>query len=101
MSYHNILGRIAEDVPQILINREPLRHMTFDVELLGDCDVIVKELCKKLGGKWTSILDGTEVPPVERDLYTALIEDRGTDLQPLNSDGEGNIALEPHVSIHI
>lgn len=32
-------------VPQILINREPLRHMVFDVELLGDCDVIVNQLC--------------------------------------------------------
>ena len=33
---------------QILINREPLPHMNFDVELLGDCDVIVSQLCAKL-----------------------------------------------------
>ena len=36
---------------QILINREPLPHLNFDVELLGDCDVIVSELCSRLG--WT------------------------------------------------
>lgn len=38
---------IPSEIPQILINREPLSHMTFDVELLGDCDVIVQELCHR------------------------------------------------------
>ena len=42
-------------MPHILINREPLKHLTFDVELLGDCDVIVQELCLRLGDGWTSI----------------------------------------------
>lgn len=42
-SFH--LGALPNHVPQILINREPLRHMVFDVELLGDCDVIVNQLC--------------------------------------------------------
>lgn len=42
------LGSLPEDVPQILINREPLKHLNFDVELLGDCDTIVEELCKNL-----------------------------------------------------
>ncbi|CAL4150049.1 unnamed protein product, partial [Meganyctiphanes norvegica] len=45
-------------VPQVLINREPLRHLTFDVELLGDCDVIVKELCHRLGSSWSSLAGG-------------------------------------------
>ena len=36
----------------MLINREPLKHLTFDVELLGDCDVIIGELCKRLGCDW-------------------------------------------------
>ena len=38
-------GALPNNVPQILINREPLRHMVFDVELLGDCDIIVNQLC--------------------------------------------------------
>jgi NAD-dependent deacetylase sirtuin 1 len=42
-----IPSSIPEDVPQILINREPLNHLTFDVELLGDCDIIVKQLCER------------------------------------------------------
>ncbi|KPM04441.1 NAD-dependent protein deacetylase sirtuin-1-like protein [Sarcoptes scabiei] len=42
-----IPNSIPETVPQILINREPLKHFNFDVELLGDCDVVVKHLCKR------------------------------------------------------
>ena len=59
-------GHVPPEVPQILINREPLRHMTFDVELLGDCDVIISELCQRLGGDWNSLLDGSEIPGLER-----------------------------------
>lgn len=44
-----IPSSIPPEVPQILINRESLKHVTFDVELLGDCDVIIKELCNRLG----------------------------------------------------
>ena len=35
-------------VPQILINRERLPHKSFDIELLGNCDIIVNELCLRL-----------------------------------------------------
>ncbi|ESN98798.1 hypothetical protein HELRODRAFT_66888, partial [Helobdella robusta] len=35
---------LPSHVPQILINRESLSHMNFDVELLGDCDLIVQQL---------------------------------------------------------
>lgn len=51
-----IPSSIPADVPQILINREPLKHVTFDVELLGDCDVIIHELCHRLG--WEVTPDG-------------------------------------------
>ncbi|OON23693.1 transcriptional regulator, Sir2 family [Opisthorchis viverrini] len=44
----HIPNSIPESVPQILINREPLINHDFDVELLGDCDVIVNELCLHL-----------------------------------------------------
>jgi NAD-dependent SIR2 family protein deacetylase len=35
-------------IPQILINRERLPHKSFDIELLGNCDIIIKELCLRL-----------------------------------------------------
>ncbi|CAH3034858.1 unnamed protein product, partial [Porites lobata] len=61
-----IPSHLPPEVPQILINREPLRHMTFDVELLGDCDVIITELCQRLGGAWNNLLEGVEIPDLER-----------------------------------
>ena len=39
---------LPSHVPQILINRERLSHKTFDIELLGNCDVIINELCLRL-----------------------------------------------------
>ncbi|XP_069836497.1 NAD-dependent protein deacetylase sirtuin-1 [Dendropsophus ebraccatus] len=50
-----IPSSIPHEVPQILINREPLPHLHFDIELLGDCDVIINELCQTLGGKYTEL----------------------------------------------
>jgi NAD+-dependent protein deacetylase sirtuin 1 len=35
---------LQSHVPQILINREPLSHMNFDINLFGDSDVIVNHL---------------------------------------------------------
>ena len=47
-----IPSSISPEVPQILINREPLSHLTPDVELLGDCDGIINQICLKLGDGW-------------------------------------------------
>lgn len=49
-----IPSSLPSGIPQILINREPLPHCTFDVELLGDCDTIVNQLCLELGEGWES-----------------------------------------------
>ncbi|CAB0045260.1 unnamed protein product [Trichogramma brassicae] len=46
---------IPASVPQILINRESLQHLQFDVELLGDGDVIVNELCHMLGDNFKEV----------------------------------------------
>ncbi|XP_023365392.1 NAD-dependent protein deacetylase sirtuin-1 isoform X3 [Otolemur garnettii] len=65
-----IPSSIPHEVPQILINREPLPHLHFDVELLGDCDVIINELCHRLGGEYAKLCcnpvklsEITEKPP--------------------------------------
>ncbi|EKX46698.1 hypothetical protein GUITHDRAFT_40776, partial [Guillardia theta CCMP2712] len=45
-----ILGEVEASVPAILINREVVGAPNqFDVELLGDCDAVVGELCCMLG----------------------------------------------------
>lgn len=36
-------------IPQIYISRTPVKHHNFDIDLLGDCDVVVTELCKRAG----------------------------------------------------
>merc|ERR1712008_225003 len=53
-----IPSSLPENVPQILINREPLPHCTFDVELLGDCDTIVNQICLMLGEGWERPVHG-------------------------------------------
>ncbi|KAJ0067254.1 hypothetical protein NL108_015116, partial [Boleophthalmus pectinirostris] len=65
-----IPNSIPHEVPQVLINREQLPHLNFDVELLGDCDVIINELCHRLGGDFeqlcfsaTRLAEITEKPP--------------------------------------
>jgi len=63
-----IPSSIPKHIPQVLINRERLAHMTFDVELLGDCDVIINQLCHMLEGDWSPgihkpILEQTQVIP--------------------------------------
>lgn len=40
-----IPSSLPPSVPQILINREQLDNFGFDVELLGDSDVIINQLC--------------------------------------------------------
>ncbi|KAG0300942.1 NAD-dependent histone deacetylase sir2 [Dissophora globulifera] len=45
----DIMHQLPKGTPQILINRTPITHMEFDVQLLGNCDTIVAELCRMSG----------------------------------------------------
>ena len=78
-----IPSAISPSVPQVLINREPLNHMNFDVELLGDCDIIVQELCNRLGSSWTGICNSSnqlhQVPFSEDSVSSALLRPRPID----------------------
>lgn len=40
---------LPSNIPQMYISREPVKHVEFDIDLLGDCDVIVAELCRRAG----------------------------------------------------
>ena len=68
-----IPSSIAPEIPQILINREPLSHLTPDVELLGDCDGIINQICLMLGDEWkepvhrNSLSESQELLPDESD----------------------------------
>ncbi|KAI0966175.1 DHS-like NAD/FAD-binding domain-containing protein [Xylaria arbuscula] len=49
-------------IPQIYISRTPVTHINFDIDLLGDCDVVVAELCRRAG--WD--LNHPMVPPQQK-----------------------------------
>jgi len=49
MPVSEIVGWLPAHVPQIYISREPVGHVNFDIDLLGDCDDVVVELCRRLG----------------------------------------------------
>ncbi|XP_065355695.1 NAD-dependent histone deacetylase sirtuin-1 [Calliphora vicina] len=63
-----IPSSIPNNVPQILINREQLHHLEFDVELLGDGDVIINQICHRLGEDWKDICFNEEVLKESKDL---------------------------------
>ena len=44
-----VVGFLPRETPQVYISRESCAHVDFDVDLLGDCDVVVAELCRRLG----------------------------------------------------
>ncbi|RCK63646.1 NAD-dependent protein deacetylase HST1 [Candida viswanathii] len=49
----DIVDKVPEKVPQILINRDPIGHCCFDVSLLGYCDEVVSYIANKLGDEWS------------------------------------------------
>ncbi|KAI9761377.1 MAG: hypothetical protein M4579_001027 [Chaenotheca gracillima] len=57
-----VVGFLPPDIPQVYISRTPVSHVNFDVDMLGDCDVVVAELCRKAG--WT--LDHEMIPKDQR-----------------------------------
>ncbi|KAF2771657.1 SIR2-domain-containing protein [Teratosphaeria nubilosa] len=40
---------LPHKVPHIYISREPVTHINFDIQLIGDCDHVVFELCRRAG----------------------------------------------------
>ncbi|KAH0544958.1 hypothetical protein FGG08_000884 [Glutinoglossum americanum] len=43
-----VIGYLPSNVPQMYISRTPVNHINFDLDFLGDCDVVVAELCRRL-----------------------------------------------------
>ncbi|KAJ5777986.1 hypothetical protein N7520_001232 [Penicillium odoratum] len=62
-------GVLPRHVPQIYISRTPVSHTEFDIDLLGDCDVVVSELCRRAGWNLQHHMipadEKVEITPVE------------------------------------
>ncbi|KAH8666341.1 DHS-like NAD/FAD-binding domain-containing protein [Xylariales sp. PMI_506] len=57
-----VVPYLPPHIPQIYISRTPVGHINFDIDLLGDCDVVVSELCRRAG--WD--LDHEMIPPNQK-----------------------------------
>ncbi|KAF9077935.1 DHS-like NAD/FAD-binding domain-containing protein [Rhodocollybia butyracea] len=59
----DILSHLPHSVPQILINKTPVRHINPDIVLLGNADDIVVQLCTELGWDLPPPALSTTPPP--------------------------------------
>ncbi|KAK5987838.1 NAD-dependent protein deacetylase hst1 [Cladobotryum mycophilum] len=57
-----IVSWLPPHIPQIYVSRQSVTHINFDIDLLGDCDVVVTELCRRL--KWPFVHE--MVPPNQK-----------------------------------
>lgn len=48
----DIVDKVPQHVPQILINKDAIHHCNFDVSFLGYCDDAAAYLCNQLGEGW-------------------------------------------------
>lgn len=75
----DIVDKVPAEVPQILINRDPIHHCNFDVSMLGHCDDVVSYLCDKLGEEWA--IDHESYPSLvgkdHDNLFIQLADERG------------------------
>lgn len=44
-----VVPYLPPNIPQLYISRTPVSHVNFDIDLLGDCDIVVSELCRRAG----------------------------------------------------
>lgn len=58
-----IVSFLPPHIPQIYVSRQAVSHINFDIDLLGDCDVVVAELCKRLN--WPLV---HEMVPVDQKI---------------------------------
>ncbi len=79
------------------MNREPLPHLTPDVELLGNCDSVVNQLCGLLGEGWEEPLHQELLRQTEELTLPANASERETTNGPSEKPDE-SAATETTVS---
>lgn len=71
-----IVNMIPADTPQVLINRDPVKHAEFDLSLLGYCDEIAGLVTKRCGWAiphkdWDNLADSTyKIDQKERGVFS-------------------------------
>ncbi|KAK6082895.1 Sir2 family protein [Seiridium cupressi] len=64
-----VVPSLPPHIPAIYISRAPVGHINFDIDLLGDCDIVVAELARRAG--WD--LQHEMIPPKQR-VHTAMYD---------------------------
>ncbi|KAF7546775.1 hypothetical protein G7Z17_g8189 [Cylindrodendrum hubeiense] len=81
-----IVSWLPSHIPQIYISRQAVSHINFDIDLLGDCDVVVTELCRRLSWpfKHEMVPKGQKIDVANEEGYKSrhLFEVRGSKLSP-------------------
>ncbi|PIS53326.1 hypothetical protein CJI97_002991 [Candidozyma auris] len=92
----DIVDKVPADVPQILINRDPIHHCNFDISFLGYCDDVAAYLCNRLGPDWA--LDHPQYEeilcPTRDNLQLEATRERGV-YNIINLKRESQMASEP------
>ncbi|CAJ0933087.1 unnamed protein product, partial [Mesorhabditis belari] len=82
---------VGDNVPQILINREPLPAYTTDIELIGNCDDIITQICMELGGSFTELLHAHEARLKEKNKDSGVIVKERVKRSEIAMDGFNEI----------
>ncbi|CAF1029983.1 unnamed protein product [Didymodactylos carnosus] len=94
---------LPSHVPQILINRETLSHKNFDIELLGNCDTIINELCLRLSQydkSYSQIKKLQKTNLLNEVLYQAYVKPLKTNKRKKQKVSSAYSSIEIPVVIH-
>ncbi|KAK6197543.1 DHS-like NAD/FAD-binding domain-containing protein [Scheffersomyces amazonensis] len=94
----DIVDKVPPQVPQILINKDPINHCNFDVSLLGYCDDVASYLSNELGPTWD--IDHEKynkirgVDPLGSNLEVNLIDEEYREYELINKETKAREELE-------
>ncbi|KAF8199114.1 SIR2-domain-containing protein [Pholiota molesta] len=91
-----ITSHLPHSIPQILINKTPIRHINPDIVLLGNADDIVLHLCRELG--WELPVPREPAPLAQPTVNaTRLQPPRGSNLKkrPSSDDSDFSTSRPP------
>ena len=80
-----IIGVLPQTVPQVYISKTPVKHIEFDVTLLGHCDDIIRDLVRRCGyilthekfeGGRSDVGEGVEWQELQPGLYEVKYKDK-------------------------
>ncbi|KAI6812835.1 SIR2-domain-containing protein [Hortaea werneckii] len=86
---------LPKDIPHIFVSREPIEHVNFDIQLLGDCDTVVYELSRRAGWRLQHEMIPPElkvkVKPVEDSTYRWIVKPRKPKVSTASQQSAGSV----------